>query len=81
MILIAILFPGLSFLLRGKILSALVALVLQIIAVITFLFFGIGFMLWLILAIWAVVSYQNARTQKYQRQMVKAMRYQQGKKN
>jgi hypothetical protein len=81
MILIAILLPGLSFLLRGKLISAVVAIVLQIIAVITFLFFGIGFMLWLILAIWAVVSYQNAKADKHHKQMVKAMRYQQGNKN
>jgi uncharacterized membrane protein len=81
MILIAILLPGLSFLLRGKLISAVLAFVLQIIAVITFLFFGIGFMLWLILAIWAVLSYQNAKANKQHKQMVKAMRHQQGGKN
>lgn len=75
MILIAILLPGLSFLLRGKLISALAAIVLQIIAVFTFLLFGIGFMLWLILAIWAVMSYQNAQASRRHKQAIKAMEH------
>jgi predicted membrane metal-binding protein len=81
MILVAILVPGLSFLLRGKLISALAALILQVIAVFTSLVFGIGFMLWLILAIWAVVSYQNAKTARRHKEMLKAIRHQQGNNN
>ena len=53
MTLIAILFPGLSFLLRGKFFSAIIAFILQI------TLFG-----WLPVAIWAVVSLHNSRNQK-----------------
>lgn len=49
MILIAILIPWLSFLLRGKILSGILCLILQITI--------IG---WLPAAIWAIVSRNNA---------------------
>jgi hypothetical protein len=76
MILLAILFPGLSFLFRGKILSALAAIVLQVIAVFTFLFFGVGFLLWVILAVWATVSYSNARAEKRNKKMIKYLRAQ-----
>jgi len=58
MILIAILFPALSFLLRGKLLSALLALVLQCTLV--------G---WLPVVIWAVVSRSNAQNNKRIKQM------------
>ena len=65
---IAIIFPGLSFFLNGKIISGVIALVLQIVAILTFLVFGLGFFIWLVLAIWAVVSNNNkkadARTKK-----------------
>jgi len=53
MILIAILFPWLSFFLRGKIIQGIVCLVLQMTL--------IG---WLPAAIWAVVSRSEAKTQK-----------------
>jgi uncharacterized membrane protein YqaE (UPF0057 family) len=53
MILIAILFPALSFLLRGKIFAAIIALLLQCTL--------IG---WLPVAIWAVVSRSNAQNTK-----------------
>lgn len=62
MILIAILVPGLSFLLRGKIFSALIAIVLQIIAIIASLAAGLGLFLWLALAVWAVMSYNNQKS-------------------
>ncbi len=66
--LIAIIFPGLSFFLNGKIFSGIIALILQIVAIFTFLIFGLGFFIWLILAIWAVSSNNNkkadARTNK-----------------
>lgn len=72
MILIAILFPGLSFLLRLKIISAIIAIILQVISIITFLFFGAGFILWLILAIWAVMSYNNAKEDRRNRALIRA---------
>lgn len=50
MILIAILIPWLTFLLRGKILSGILCLILQIIIIIG----------WLLAAIWAIVSRNNA---------------------
>lgn len=74
MILLAIVFPGLSFLFRGKILSALAAIILQVIAVFTFLLFGAGVLLWGILATWATVSYSNARAEKRNRRLVRYMR-------
>lgn len=53
MILLAIVFPGFSFLIRGKVLSAILAIILQITIV--------G---WLPVAIWAVVSLTNARSNR-----------------
>jgi uncharacterized membrane protein YqaE (UPF0057 family) len=53
MILIAILFPALSFLLRGKILTAILCLILQITL--------IG---WIPAAIWASVSLIDGRNKK-----------------
>lgn len=63
MILIAILLPAFSFLLRGMILHAILCLVLQITL--------IG---WLPAAIWAVVSLNNARAEKRADRIVRAMR-------
>lgn len=74
MILIAIIFPGLSFLLRRKIISGIIAIILQVIAVFTFLIFGIGAILWIILVVWAIVSYNNAKNEKRHKEMLKAMR-------
>lgn len=74
MVLIAILFPGLSFLLRGRLLRAVVAVILQIIALFTFVFFGSGIILWALLACWAVVSYNNAKTRKQHKQLLKTLR-------
>ncbi len=58
MILLAILFPGVSFLVRGKVLSFILCIVLQLTL--------IG---WLPAAIWAVVSYSNAKQSKELKQM------------
>ncbi len=58
MILLAIIFPGISFLVRGKILSAILAIILQLTV--------IG---WLPVAIWAVVSLSNARSEKRMKDM------------
>ncbi|TWW02551.1 YqaE/Pmp3 family membrane protein [Chitinophaga pinensis] len=63
MTLIAILLPWLSFMLRGKILTGILCLLLQITL--------IG---WIPAAIWAVISLQNAREDRRTRKIVKAMR-------
>ena len=77
MILLAILFPGISFLLRGKIFSAIIALILQVVAFLTFLLFGVGFFIWLILAILAVVSYNNGKAERRNEKIMSAMRQRQ----
>lgn len=58
MILISIFFPGLSFLIRGKILTCLLCIILQITI--------IG---WLPAAIWAVYSYSSSKNKKQLKQM------------
>lgn len=63
MTLIAIFFPFLSFLLRGRILTGIICLVLQITL--------IG---WIPAAIWAVISLQNARADKRNRKLINAIR-------
>lgn len=62
MILIAVLFPFLSFLLRGKILKGILCLILQITL--------IG---WLPAAIWAVMSLSNDRAEKRNEKLIRAM--------
>jgi uncharacterized membrane protein YqaE (UPF0057 family) len=62
MTLIAILVPFLSFFLRGKIVSAILCLILQATL--------IG---WLPAAIWAVVSLNNARAEKRNNKLIKAI--------
>lgn len=63
MTLIAIFFPSLSFLLRGKLLTALLCLILQITL--------IG---WIPAAIWAVVSLQNSRADRRTAKVIRAMK-------
>jgi uncharacterized membrane protein YqaE (UPF0057 family) len=63
MILIAILLPWLSFLLRGKILSGILCLILQITL--------IG---WLPAALWAVISLNNSRADRRNKALIKAIR-------
>lgn len=63
MTLVAILLPWLSFILRGKIFSGLLCLILQITL--------IG---WLPAAAWAVISLQNSRADRRNRELVRAMR-------
>lgn len=58
MILLAIIFPALSFLLRGKLISALIALLLQLTI--------IG---WLPVAIWTVMSLNDSRNKKRMNRM------------
>jgi len=63
MLLIAILLPWLSFLLRGKLLSGILCLLLQITI--------IG---WLPAAIWSVVSLQNSRANRRNRKLIRAIK-------
>jgi len=63
MTLIAIFFPSLSFLLRGKLLTALLCLILQITL--------IG---WIPAAIWAVLSLQNSRADRRNARLIKAVK-------
>lgn len=62
MTLIAIFFPFLSFLFRGKILTSIICLILQITL--------IG---WIPAAIWAVLSLQNSRADKRNENLIKAV--------
>jgi len=63
MTLIAIFFPCVSFLLRGKIFTAIICLILQITL--------IG---WIPAAIWAVISLQNSRADKRNNKLIKSLR-------
>lgn len=62
MTLIAIFFPFLSFLFRGKILTSIICLILQITL--------IG---WIPAAIWAVLSLQNARADQRNKKLIEAV--------
>lgn len=63
MLLIAILLPWLSFLLRGRIFHFIICLLLQITL--------IG---WLPAAMWALVDLQNRRAERRNNRLVRAMR-------
>lgn len=63
MLLLAILLPWLSFMLRGRVLTGLLCLLLQVTL--------IG---WLPAAIWAVLSLQNARAERRTDRLVREMR-------
>lgn len=63
MTLIAIFFPSLSFFLRGRILTAILCLILQLTL--------IG---WIPAAIWAVISLQDARADKRNRKLINAIK-------
>lgn len=63
MTLIAIFFPFLSFLMRGKLLTGIICLILQITLV--------G---WIPAAVWAVLSLQNARADKRNDKLIKAIK-------
>lgn len=65
MTLLAIFFPFLSFILRGRIITGIICLVLQITL--------IG---WIPAAIWAVISLQNSRADRRNARLVKAIRKQ-----
>ncbi|WP_228377977.1 YqaE/Pmp3 family membrane protein [Chryseobacterium luteum] len=61
--LLAILLPFLSFMIRGKILTGIICLILQITV--------IG---WLPAAIWAALSLNNARADRRNDKLIRAMR-------
>jgi len=63
MTLIAIFFPFLSFMLRGRIFTGLICLILQITL--------IG---WIPAAIWAVIALQNARADKRNEKLIRALK-------
>ena len=63
MLLLAILVPSLSFILRGKIIHGIVCIVLQV-----------TILGWLPAAIWAVISLSNDRAEKRTDRIVRAMR-------
>jgi len=62
MTLIAIIFPWVSFFLRGKIFSGIICLILQVTLV--------G---WLHASIWAIISLQNKRADRRTEKMIEAM--------
>lgn len=61
--LLAILLPFLSFILRGKILTGIICLILQMTV--------LG---WIPAAIWAGLSLSNSRAEKRNRKLIKAIR-------
>lgn len=63
MTLIAIFFPFLSFFLRGRIITSIICLILQITL--------IG---WIPAAIWAVISLQNSRANKRNEKLIRALK-------
>lgn len=71
MILIAILLPPLSFFLRGKIFAGIISSILYVIGFFLYVFFGAGILLHIGLAIWAVVSRNNAKNDKKLKEMEK----------
>ena len=63
MTLIAIFLPFLSFMLRGRILTGIICLILQITL--------IG---WIPAAVWAVISLQNSRADKRNAKLIRAIK-------
>ncbi len=61
--LLAILLPFLSFIFRGKILTGIICLILQM-----------TILGWIPAAIWASLSLSNARAEKRNRKLIKAIR-------
>jgi uncharacterized membrane protein YqaE (UPF0057 family) len=63
MTLIAFFFPFVSFFLRGRIVTSIICLILQITL--------IG---WIPAAIWAVISLENSRAEKRNKKLIKAIK-------
>jgi hypothetical protein len=64
MLLLAITIPGLSMLLNGRIISGLIAIILQVVAIFTSALFGAGVVLWILLVIWAVNVRSNVKNNR-----------------
>ncbi len=64
MLLLAITIPGLSMLLNGRIISGLIAIILQVVAIFTSALFGAGVVLWILLVIWAVNIRSNVKNNR-----------------
>ncbi len=64
MLLLAILLPGFSMLLNGRIISGLIAIILQVVAIFTSALFGAGVVLWILLVIWAVNIRSNVKNNR-----------------
>lgn len=62
--LIALLIPPLALLLCGKPFQAILSAILWIIAWI-FALFGAGFIMWVILAVWAIMVVRDRNTRKF----------------
>ena len=61
MVILALVLPWLSFLLRRKWKSAILALVLQVLAIYSLFPFGVGIVLWLGISVWAVLDYNASK--------------------
>ena len=64
MLLFAILLPGFSMLLNGRIISGFIAIILQVVAIFTSALFGAGVVLWILLVIWAVNIRSNVKNNR-----------------
>jgi len=62
--LVALLIPPLALLLCGKPIQAILSAVLWVIAWITSVIFGAGFIMWVILAIWSIMVVKDRNTKK-----------------
>ncbi|WP_020398379.1 hypothetical protein [Kordiimonas gwangyangensis] len=63
--LIALLIPPLALLLCGKPFQAILSAILWIIAWLTAVVFGAGFIMWVILAVWAIMVVRDRNTRKF----------------
>jgi hypothetical protein len=63
--LIALLIPPLALLLCGKPFQAILSAILWIIAWLTAVIFGAGFIMWVILAVWAIMVVRDRNTRKF----------------
>jgi heme/copper-type cytochrome/quinol oxidase subunit 2 len=61
--LIAIILPPLALLLAGKPFQAIISAIVWVLALI-FTIFGLGFFMWVVLAVWAVLVVRDRNTRK-----------------
>lgn len=62
--LIAIILPPLALLLAGKPFQAVISTIIWILAWIFAIFAGLGFFMWIVLAVWAVLVVRDRNTRK-----------------